>query len=201
LLFRRVVRLPMRKLEVDPRGLEPLTSAMRGRSRGVQGVSGHFKISLSKPASRISLFRLFTGVCPGHCQITVKVLSWLEKRPQRAKLARVITSLSEREASGRGFSASRTSGPSRTGPPRRACQGRSGHSRAHDNRLRGYSDADLCEMPHTDLREVPFRALERTKRERGLGLLIRRAVSNKFALSMFYSATFFGSARTVIGST
>jgi hypothetical protein len=62
---------------VDPRGLEPLTSAMRGRCQCVVGVSRRFKTPLYKPDSRISQFSLFTDVYPGNCQRNCQITTTL----------------------------------------------------------------------------------------------------------------------------
>src|SRR5215210_3114531 len=71
-----VFHVGKREKGVDPTRLELVTSAMRRRRQGVLGVSGRFKIPLSKPDSHISRFPLFTDVCPGNCQISVKVPSY-----------------------------------------------------------------------------------------------------------------------------
>src|SRR5215211_2444062 len=73
-----VFHVGKREKGVDPTRLELVTSAMRRRRRGVLGVSRRLKIPLSRPYSRISGFPLFTGVCLGNCQISVKVLSYPE---------------------------------------------------------------------------------------------------------------------------
>jgi hypothetical protein len=67
------ISLYERDLLVEPRGFEPLTSAVQRRRQGVPGVSGRFKIPLSRPNSRVLSFSLFTDVRPGNCQISVRV--------------------------------------------------------------------------------------------------------------------------------
>jgi hypothetical protein len=57
---------------VDPRGLEPLTSAMRGRLQIFVGVRGRSEHRLSTLAPYSSRLHLFADIRPGNCQVTVK---------------------------------------------------------------------------------------------------------------------------------
>src|SRR5829696_5484873 len=60
------------KKRVDPRGLEPLTSAMRGRREEFASVCHCSKNGLFERNSLSPPFSPFTSVCPGNCQVTVK---------------------------------------------------------------------------------------------------------------------------------
>src|SRR5829696_8110897 len=60
---------------VDPRGLEPLTSAMRGRSKGFAAVHYRSKDRLNKPNPRIVSPRMFAIVRAGCRQIVVSCVS------------------------------------------------------------------------------------------------------------------------------
>jgi hypothetical protein len=57
---------------VDPRGLEPLTSAMRRRRKGFAVVLECSENRLFKPDSHTPRLLLFVAICPGNCQVTVK---------------------------------------------------------------------------------------------------------------------------------
>ena len=75
--------LPANKplLNVDLRGLEPLTSAMRGRSKGFAAVHYRSKNRLNKPNPRIVSPRMFAIVRAGCRQIVVSCISksWASK--------------------------------------------------------------------------------------------------------------------------
>src|SRR5919112_60150 len=60
---------------VDPRGLEPLASAMRGRSEGFAAVRYRSKNRLNKPNPRIVPPRMFAIVRAGCRQIVVSCIS------------------------------------------------------------------------------------------------------------------------------
>jgi hypothetical protein len=60
---------------VEPRGLEPLTSAMRGRSKGFAAVHCRSKNRLNKPNPRIVSPRMFAIVRAGCRQIVVSCIS------------------------------------------------------------------------------------------------------------------------------
>ena len=75
--------LPANKplLKVDPRGLEPLTSAMRGRSEGFAAVHYRSKNRLNKSNPRIVPPRMFAIVRAGCRQIVVSCIGkyWASK--------------------------------------------------------------------------------------------------------------------------
>jgi hypothetical protein len=52
---------------VDPRGLEPLTSAMRERHEGLQGFSGACKTPANKGILMMLLFSVFQEIYSGCC--------------------------------------------------------------------------------------------------------------------------------------
>jgi hypothetical protein len=54
---------------VDPRGLEPLTSAMRGRSEGLLGFSGACKIPVNGRILMAMLFLAFQDIYSGCCTV------------------------------------------------------------------------------------------------------------------------------------
>src|SRR5918995_3623825 len=56
-----------RKKSVDPRGLEPLTSAMRVRNEGLQGFSGACKKSANSTILMRILFSTFQDIYSGCC--------------------------------------------------------------------------------------------------------------------------------------
>src|SRR5688572_29230640 len=70
-----------RKKRVDPRGLEPLSSAMRGRSKGFAAVHYRSKNRLNKPNPRIIPPRMFATVRAGCRQIVVSCICkyWASK--------------------------------------------------------------------------------------------------------------------------
>jgi hypothetical protein len=57
---------------VEPRGIEPLTSALPGRLRGSAVVRKCAENRLFKANSHTSLLLLFVSIRPGHCLVTVK---------------------------------------------------------------------------------------------------------------------------------
>ena len=67
------------KKEVDPRGLEPLTSAMRGRRDGLLEISGAYKTTANTRISALVLLPIFQESDSGCCTESysfVKLLLW-----------------------------------------------------------------------------------------------------------------------------
>jgi hypothetical protein len=60
-------------INVEPRGFEPLPSAVQRWLQDFLGVSRCSKSLLSKPDSRISGISLFIDVFPGNCQLTTEM--------------------------------------------------------------------------------------------------------------------------------
>ena len=60
---------------MDPRGLEPLTSAMRERRDDDTVVYQRLKVPANVQILWAKYFQLFAGIRPGNCRVTVKSLS------------------------------------------------------------------------------------------------------------------------------
>src|ERR671911_2393247 len=61
-----------RKKGVDPRGLEPLTSAMRGRLDSFPNVSRTCKIPANRRITVLTLFSAFQEIYPGCCTVAAQ---------------------------------------------------------------------------------------------------------------------------------
>jgi|SRR5215203_33399 len=77
----RLVQLSLRflpanpcKKRVDPRGLEPLTSAMRGRHEGLQEFSGACKTPANGNILMRVLFSAFQEIYSGCCKVAAQRL-------------------------------------------------------------------------------------------------------------------------------
>jgi hypothetical protein len=60
--------------EVDPRGLEPLTSAFGGRHEGLQEFSGACKTPANSNILIIVLFSAFQEIYPGCCKVAAQTV-------------------------------------------------------------------------------------------------------------------------------
>jgi hypothetical protein len=63
---------------VEPRGFEPLTSAVHRRHDGLQELSTGFKIPAKPVVSALMLFSSFQKICTGCC--TVAARGWVAAR-------------------------------------------------------------------------------------------------------------------------
>jgi hypothetical protein len=63
-------KLPKKK--VDPRGLEPLASAMRGRHEGLLGLSGACKTPANGGILMMVLFSAFQEIHSGCCTVAAQ---------------------------------------------------------------------------------------------------------------------------------
>jgi hypothetical protein len=71
-----------RKKRVDPRGLEPLSSAMRGRHEGLQGFSGACKTPANGSILMMVLFSAFQDIFSGCCTVAAQTLGFASAQGQ-----------------------------------------------------------------------------------------------------------------------
>jgi hypothetical protein len=72
-----------RKKRVDPRGLEPLSSAMRGRGNSLLEVAGACKTPANKGILMMLLFSVFQEIYSGCCTVAARTLRLLHPHKVR----------------------------------------------------------------------------------------------------------------------